>query len=169
MESKDDKNIKTMETTVETEKYYCYVLRPIKHKQKSYCGTTNDLSRRLDQHNKIKSGGAKSTARGGPWEFYIVIEGFQSHGEVLSFEYLMKHPTREKKRPKEYTGVSGRVKSLNVVLAQDRWSERHEGLKKALEEGREYIVYVDPKYFKTIDKTKIKPNIIIKDIADLKY
>jgi hypothetical protein len=54
-------------------------------------------------------------------------------------------------------------------LAQDRWSDKTEGLQKAIEEGREYIVYVDPKYFKSINKTKIKPNIIIKDIADLKY
>ncbi len=165
METTTDKN---MEIKTD-DKYYCYMLRPIKHKHKSYCGTTNNLANRIDQHNKIKKGGAKSTTSGGPWEYYIVIEGFVDNGEVLSFEYLMKHPTRTKKRPKEYTGVSGRVRSLNLVLSYDRWSEKKEGLDKAIEEGRQYIVYIDPKYFKSIDKTKIKPNIVIKDITELKY
>jgi predicted GIY-YIG superfamily endonuclease len=170
----DAKDIKNMNETVEDNmkedsNYSCYVLRPIKHRQKSYCGVTNNLKNRLDQHNKVKKGGAKSTLAGGPWEFYVVIQGFQSYGEVLSFEYLMKHPTREKKRPKEYTGVSGRVKALNLVMSLDRWSDRTEGLQKALEEGREYVVYLDKIYMKSIDRTKIKENVLIKDISELKY
>ena len=158
-----------METTeFKEENWYCYVLKSIK-KPRTYCGITNNLKNRKDQHNKIKKGGAKSTASGGPWEFYIIIKGFKSRSEVSSFEWLMKHPTREKKRPKEYTGEDGRVKSLNLILGLDRWSDKTEGLQKAIEEGRQYFVYVDPKYSKILDKRKMKTNIVIKDISELKY
>jgi predicted GIY-YIG superfamily endonuclease len=145
-------------------KYYVYVIRPQKHRQKSYCGSTNNLKRRLSEHNKKK--GAKATKGANDWEYYIVIEGFKDSSEALSCEWLVKHPTREKKRPKEYTGVGGRARSLNLVLSYDRWSDKTEGLQKAIEEGRNYTLYIDPRY-KSFDKTKIKPNIIVKDISEL--
>lgn len=152
-----------METKAE-EKYYCYVLRPSKHKQKSACGNTNDLEKQLDTLNKIKKSGGKKPLI---WEYYIIIEGFVSKEEAESFEYLLKHPTRTKKRPKEYTGVSGRVKSLNLILTYDKWlDDKPDGLEKAIKEGREYNVYIDSKYFGSIDKTKIKSNIHVKDIKE---
>ncbi len=147
--------------------HFCYVIRPIKHKQKSYAGSTNDLKRRLEQHDGKKVGGAKSTKSGGPWEYYIVLAGFKDSNEALSCEYLFKHPTREKKRPKEYTGVSGRVKSLNLILSYDRWSDKTEGLQRGIDEGREYTLYLHPSYMKSIDRTKFKSNVVVKDISEL--
>ena len=142
-------------------KYYCYLIRPAKHQQKSFCGTTNDLPKTIEQHDK-KKGNVKSTI----WEYYVIIDGFKDEKEASSFEWLLKHPTRQKNRPKEYTGVSGRVKSLNLILGYDSWNDTTDGLQKAIDEGREYVVYIDSKYFKSIDGTKIKPNVIIKDIKD---
>jgi predicted GIY-YIG superfamily endonuclease len=153
---------------MENKTYYCYVLLS-KNKKKSYGGSTNDLSRRLEQHNGKKSGGAKSTKVGGPWKYYIVIEGFKDRGEALSCEYLLKHPTREKIKPEKYNGIIGRVNSLNLILSYDRWSDKTEGLQRGIEEGREYIVYIDPSYIKNINSKEIKSNVIIKDISELKY
>ena len=146
-------------------KYYVYVITPKKHRQKSLCGYTDDLKKAIEKHDGKKKGPIKT---GGPWEYYIVIEGFKSEQEALACEWLIKHPTREKKRPKEYTGVGGRAKSLNLVLSYDSWNDKTDGLQKSIEEGREYNLYIDPRY-KSFDKTKIKSNVVVKNISELKY
>lgn len=144
----------------QSNKYYVYVVTPKKHREKSLCGKTNNLKLALEKYDKKKNKGQ--------WEYYIVLEGFKDEQEALTCEWLFKHPTREKKRHKEYTGVSGRAKSLNLILSYDKWNEETEGLDKAKEENREYILYIDPRY-KSFDKTKIKSNVIVKNISELKY
>ena len=98
-------------------KYYCYILRSlnINHLNKTYNGSTNNIKRRLKQHNGIISGGAKSTKGKGEWIPYVIIEGFETHNESLSCEWKIKHPTNKKKRPGQYNGIKGRVKSLNLL------------------------------------------------------
>ena len=110
--------------------WYCYILKtsnPL-FSNCTYNGSTNDLSRRLLQHNGQKGGGAKATSGKGPWEYYAILTGFATHKEALSCEWKIKHPTGKKLRPKKYCGVFGRIDALNLVLSLDKWTSKSEGL-----------------------------------------
>lgn len=70
----------------------CYVLaNPITGH--AYCGMTNNLPRRIRQHNREIKGGARATARcAGTWRVALVLCGFRSHREALQAEWRLKHP-----------------------------------------------------------------------------
>lgn len=63
---------------------------------KQYVGATVNLKRRLRQHRREISGGAKKTSRGGPWSVLCFIYGFKSWKETLRFEYVLQHPHKSK-------------------------------------------------------------------------
>ncbi len=154
------------ETKLKSE-YYCYILfsnNPFYNNQ-TYNGSTNDLKRRIRQHNGELVGGAKSTKNKGPWEYLIVISGFESHKEALSCEWRIKHPTGARLRPKKYCGVEGRIKSLNLVLSLDKWTNNSTGL----ESGKRYTLYLGKDFANLLDTNQIKSNIEIKDIEELVY
>lgn len=65
--------------------YYIYVLRSLKNKR-FYTGSTEDLSRRLDEHN---SGRSKATKYVRPFEL-IYQETFDSRSEALRREKELK-------------------------------------------------------------------------------
>lgn len=70
---------------------YCvYVIRDSKGHR--YTGKTNDLERRLRQHNREISGGARATGRGVGWKPVMVISGFETDSEAMQAEWRMKHP-----------------------------------------------------------------------------
>ena len=67
--------------------FYVYVLGSIKNKlKKTYVGWTNNLTKRLDKHNRGK--GAKAT-RGRKWKI-IYSKKYESKKEVMSKEYHFK-------------------------------------------------------------------------------
>jgi predicted GIY-YIG superfamily endonuclease len=55
--------------------WFVYIVRSACGKH-TYIGKTNDLHRRLRQHNRELTGGAKKTALHGPWHFWTVLSGF---------------------------------------------------------------------------------------------
>ena len=65
-------------------------------KTRTYVGVTKDLKRRLRQHNKELVGGAKYTARFGPWTLYFSIPEL-TKTEAYSLESRVK---KSKKRGK---------------------------------------------------------------------
>ena len=70
--------------------YVCYVLG---NANRTYCGTTNNMVRRLRQHNGEISGGARYTTahnKQGRWTVYILVKGFSSRRDCLRFERRMK-------------------------------------------------------------------------------
>lgn len=145
-------------------KYYCYILRSVNplHLNKTYNGSTNNIKRRLRQHNGIISGGAKATSGKGVWIPYVIIEGFESHKEALSCEWRIKHPTNTKRRPSKYNGIKGRVKSLNIIINLDNWTSKSSGLIS----NREYNLYIEDEYLDLIDIENKKDNITIKSITE---
>lgn len=148
-----------------TNKYYCYILYQTNlESDNTYNGSTNNLVRRLRQHNGELVGGAKATSGKGPWKYLVVMEGFADHHEALCCEWRIKHPIG-KKRPKKYCGKKGRIESLNLVLNLENWTSKSTGL----ETGSEYTVYILDELVNLIDKTKIKPNVTIKSIEELIY
>ena len=96
--------------------YLCYILASSDHK-KTYVGITNNLRRRLRQHNGEICGGAKSTKHARPWSVATTITGFRSRSEALMFEWAMHH-TRGK------GGVTGRMAKLRRVMTLTKWTSR---------------------------------------------
>ncbi len=69
--------------------WFVYVL--VAHSgARTYVGVTNDLRRRLDQHNGRIGGGAKSTRAGRPWRLGCTHGPFERQGEALRVEFRLK-------------------------------------------------------------------------------
>ena len=103
--------------------WFCYILKSTLC-DKTYNGSTNDLHRRLRQHNGEICGGAKATQSGRPHEFMCIIYGFSNHKKTLSCEWWIKHPTGKRKRPSQYCKPNGRIKGLNYLFHSDIWEEK---------------------------------------------
>ncbi len=64
--------------------YYLYILE--NDKGGYYTGTTNDIKRRLEEHNRGKS---IATKKRGPWQL-VYTEIFQTRSEAMKREYYIK-------------------------------------------------------------------------------
>jgi predicted GIY-YIG superfamily endonuclease len=67
--------------------FYCYLLVSDK---RTYIGATVDPDRRLQQHNGMKSGGARAT-KGKSWSRVCYVSGFPDWTAALQFEWTWKH------------------------------------------------------------------------------
>jgi predicted GIY-YIG superfamily endonuclease len=96
--------------------FLCYVIES-QTKRCTYVGITNNLERRLRQHNGDLAGGAKYTSRDGlrPWTLVMTIAGFQSHKEALQFEWAYHHTKGPRALP-------GRIVKLRTLLSKPRWT-----------------------------------------------
>lgn len=146
-------------------KYYCYIIRSTNpaFSNSTYNGSTNNLVRRLRQHNGEIVGGAKATRGKGPWVYIAIWEGFQSHREALSCEWRIKHPINSRKRPSQYNGVKGRIKSLGLLVGLNCWTSQSSGM----ENGLDYKLYLDENLLEHVNLETKKPNLEIKKLDDL--
>ena len=146
------------------DKYYCYIIRSSNpsYQNSTYNGSTNNLSRRLRQHNGEISGGAKATRGKGPWVYIAIWEGFTSYKEALSCEWKIKHPTNQKKRPSQYNGVKGRIKSLNLLIGLDYWTSKSTGMGLMIE--NKYNLYIKKELIELINIENKKKNLEIKNL-----
>jgi len=143
------------------EKWYCYILKSKNEefKNHTYNGSTNNPIRRLRQHNGEITGGAKATKNKGEWEFYFLMTGFKTHNNALSCEWMIKHPTRKRIRPKKYCGIDGRIKGLNEILCLEKWTSKCE-----LHVENSFTIYIVKEYLNLLDKTIIPKNINIIEV-----
>lgn len=78
--------------------HYVYIIKGIKHdnpnKTKYYIGYTVDPQRRIMQHNRLKTNGAKSTA-GYSWNYQALISNINDNIEGLKIEWRLKHSTKK--------------------------------------------------------------------------
>lgn len=113
---------------VETDKkgYVCYLLVSVDEK-KTYVGITNNMGRRLRQHNGVIVGGAKTTSSDKlrPWSVVLFVSGFRSHVEALQFEWAVHHPRRKGQnyRNRKHC-VLRRLDVLKHTLAKEKWTRR---------------------------------------------
>ena len=49
---------------------------------------------RLQQHNGVRSGGARRTRTGRPWALVLEVHGFANRREALRFEWRLQHPSQ---------------------------------------------------------------------------
>jgi predicted GIY-YIG superfamily endonuclease len=84
--------------------------------RRTYVGMTNNLDRRLRQHNHELVGGAVATA-GRDWRRLVSIQGFPDQRAALQFEWRWKQLTR-----KEASGTPRlrRFRALQTLLSLDR-------------------------------------------------
>lgn len=78
--------------TIEDKSWFVYLLRCSDNTL--YCGATNNLTRRIKQHND--GCGAKYTRGRGPVAL-IKFWTFPTKGEALSFEYKVKQLSKDEK------------------------------------------------------------------------
>ena len=86
------------ENRIEDRSYYVYLLIHTEH-NRTYLGITNNLKRRIRQHNCEIKGGAKYTSsflKNGKWEYYLVIPDL-TKSEALSKERIIKNKRRKGK------------------------------------------------------------------------
>lgn len=77
--------------------YIVYILKslaPRLHSSsgRTYVGLTNNLARRLRQHNGHIAGGARYTRAHRPWAVHATVEGFRDARDARQFEWYMHHP-----------------------------------------------------------------------------
>ena len=141
-------------------KWYCYLLRntQFQYSHLTYNGSTNDLRRRLRQHNEEIVGGARYThGRGGGWEYYALLTGFPDHKNALSCEWRIKHSNgKPGKRPKEHCGMTGRIVSLNEILKLERWTKQctHEN------KNHQFTLYVADDVVHYLDISGLPTNVV---------
>ena len=66
--------------------YYVYILRSISHPEQRYVGLTENVERRLQEHNQGKSSHTKKYL---PWRVETVI-GFTEKNKATTFEKYLK-------------------------------------------------------------------------------
>lgn len=78
--------------------YNVYLLKHTQH-NRTYLGITNNLKRRIRQHNCEIKGGAKATSRfkgNGKWIYHLIIPKL-TKSESLSLERILKNKRRKGK------------------------------------------------------------------------
>jgi putative endonuclease len=66
-----------------------YILRSQTNPNLMYCGMTNNIYKRLRQHNGLIKGGGKYTSANRPWHLSAIIPA-DSHSDALKIEYWTK-------------------------------------------------------------------------------
>ena len=97
--------------------YVCYCIVS-EETHKTYVGITNNLERRLRQHNGEIKGGAKYTTKtNGAWTLSMLLGPVPTQQHALHLEWHWKHMP-----PRKLTGLKGRqVKLLTLVRNKIKW------------------------------------------------
>lgn len=98
--------------------WYCYCLES--NKNTTYIGATIDPDRRLRQHNREISGGAKATGKYESWKRICCVTGFPDERSALQFEWKWKRLSKSYKG----TPLDRRLKALETLLNSEQ-STRH--------------------------------------------
>lgn len=93
--------------------YSVYVIQDMGG-NRTYIGKTNDLRRRIRQHNGEISGGARAT-RGRTWKYIAVIRGFDCNQHAMQAEWRMKH---EHRRVRQLSRVFEKVSSESFMIGK---------------------------------------------------
>ena len=121
------------------------------HYTKYYIGYTNNLHRRIRQHNKEITGGAKAT-KGYKWWYIGIITNFRDKIEGLQIEWRLKYSTKQK-------NIINRLNSFFNYIDKN-YSASPNNSKMLIKP----ILYINKNCLPN-DKELIKPkNIIIIDI-----
>ena len=108
-----------VETIQVQNQFYCYI---IASGNRTYNGYTNNLTRRLRQHNREIKGGARATGirdlhTGEPWHYIAILTCVSWTAQrAMQVEWNIKYPTRHKPREKCFQGPIGRINSFIEIF-----------------------------------------------------
>lgn len=110
--------------------FCCYVL-VTNDGRRTYCGSTNNLTRRLRQHRGEIAGGARytTTTACAQWHVMAVVRGFANRAQACSFEWRVKHTTTLG----GWDALRRRRHQLLCTLRDSRWWTRYPPRPVALE------------------------------------
>lgn len=91
----------------------CYLLQS--ETGATYVGITEDLDRRLRQHNGALAGGAAATA-GHSWTRLCHVRGFPNQRAALQFEWAWKHRSKKQRG----NPLERRLRALQELLSDAR-------------------------------------------------
>ena len=128
--------------------YTCYLLKSTKC-NRTYIGVTNNLKKRLRQHNGEICGGAKYTRSHRPWIPILCVSGFLTKNQILSFEYRVKKKKNSKNKLVTLFLLKNRINNFFDVLNLDKFTSKCINPKDAI-------------YNFTIFDEKIYENLILK-------
>lgn len=116
---------------------YCYILFNDFNKM-TYNGFTNNLQRRIRQHNgKIKGGAKYTTKKQLEWKYlaYVTVDDpLFDKKKALSFEFYVKYPTSHRPREKEFNNPEGRLRGLELAKQNPKFK------------NLQFITYVNENY-----------------------
>jgi putative endonuclease len=99
---------------ISDKKCYVYILVSLQNNKRTYVGVTDNLQRRIRQHNGFLAGGARYTKSCRPWKIDSIFQ-LLSRRDALSLEWNIKH----RRRQSDGTGVQGRI--ATAVRIGDRY------------------------------------------------
>lgn len=95
--------------------YNCYL---IFKNNFTYIGITNNLQKRIRQHNCVIKGGSKYTkSKGTGWMYSLYVKGFKSKNDALKFEWAFKHVNKKH-------GLINKIKNLEILLNKKKWTSK---------------------------------------------
>jgi predicted GIY-YIG superfamily endonuclease len=147
----DEITMTCREIDIPTKRYYCYILQQDnKINSLNYVGYTVNFNRRIRQHNCIIKGGARYTKNRGPWSFLAVMTcSSWNNIRAMQVEWLIKHPTRARKRQKCFSGSLGRTNSLVEIF-------------KRIPSEEKIDIYIHPDFIENALNLTFPENIEIK-------
>ena len=106
---------------------YCLVEKKDSVKRKTYIGSTNNLHKRLRQHNGEIVGGAKYT-HGSKWEYLYFVENFPDKISALQCEWILKK-NRIRTFPQKYAwikenNIRDRISKVEYLLTQKKSTKK---------------------------------------------
>jgi structure-specific endonuclease subunit SLX1 len=111
-----------LSTSASTHQYICYILRN-NDRSKTYVGITNNMPRRLRQHNGGLRGGARYTRGGRPWKLVAFVRGFVNKSQALSFEWYMHHRRgRVRASAMHMSRVEKRIESAHQLMMHHKFA-----------------------------------------------
>ncbi len=106
----------TLTDQVPKGEYVCYCLQSDKKPWCTYFGSTNNLKRRIRQHNGEITGGAKSTHANRPWHIWYIVRGFgENKKAALRYEWFCKFK-HNRNWLKNKKGCSHKVKRVLLTF-----------------------------------------------------
>jgi len=95
--------------------WYCYLI--LSQDNITYIGITNNLERRLKQHNREISGGAKCTRKSSGWH-YIKTCQFNNKIDASKFEWNWKHIRSKSGKWRKTSGLNERLARFDQLVLQ---------------------------------------------------
>jgi len=89
--------------------WYCYLLYS-ENVKKTYIGITNNLDKRIKQHNQELSGGAKFTKISTDWKYQKIIPMIDK-STALKTEYIWKQSSGLVKRLEKYNQIITQIQN----------------------------------------------------------